>query len=455
MTNKIVITPEAKVVQVQQSYYLPVSVISPKITIPVETNYCFLSRVDPWDNGGTPPTPTVDQKNRKAIFKNMFVVKKVATSDISPVIQRINWESGVVYDYYRDDIDMLEKDANGNLVLNFYVKNKYDQVFKCLWNGNGAPATDEPLFTPGTFGTNNIYTGSDGYKWKFIYTVDSGLKTKFMDAKWLPISVSSNSLNPLTSPAGFGDVEVVNVYAGGSGYDSANATINVTITGDGNGATAIANTSNGSIIDVIVTNPGANYTYANVTISSALGSGAVAYANTSPVGGHGYDPISELGCSHVMYSIQFNGSEGGEIPTDIDFHQLGLVVNPTALQTNPEPANGNIYRTTTDFVVSSGFGAFERDEIVYQGPSLAAATFTAKVLSFDVATNLLRLINITGAPTINGSVYGNSSATARTLLSVSYPNFVLFSGYLAYIENRDSIQRSADGIEQYRFVLGY
>ncbi len=177
--------------------------------------------------------------------------------------------------------------------------------------------------------------------------------------------------------------EVINVYSGGSGYDSGNATITVTVTGDGNGAVATANTSNGSIIDIIVTNPGANYTYANVTVSSALGSGVVAYANTSPVGGHGFDPISELGCSHVMYSVEFNGSEDGEIPTDIDFHQLGLVVNPTSKQTTPDPANGAIYRTTTDLIVAPGFGTFERDEVVYQGASLAAATFTAKVLSFD------------------------------------------------------------------------
>lgn len=455
MTNKIVITPEAKLLQVQQNYYAPVAVITSKNNLPVEVNYCFMSRVDPWPQANTPPTPGLDQKSRKEVFKNIFAVKKVNTSDVSPVIQRIDWKSGVVFDFYRDDINILEQDTNGNLVYNFYVKNKYDQVFKCLWNGNGAVATDEPVFTPGTYGTNNIYAGSDGYKWKFIYSIDTGLKVKFMDINWMPVGVSATSLNPLLSSEGIGGVEVINVYNGGSGYDSGNATITVTVTGDGNGAVATANTSNGSIIDIIVTNPGANYTYANVTVTSALGNGVVAYANTSPVGGHGFDPISELGCSHVMYSVEFNGSEDGEIPTDIDFHQLGLVINPTSKQTTPDPANGTIYRTTTDFIVASGFGTFERDEIVYQGTSLAAATFTAKVLSFDVASNLLRLINITGTPTINGSVYGNTTLTARTVLTVSYPNFVLFSGYLAYIENRESIQRSFDGIEQYRFVLGY
>jgi hypothetical protein len=455
MTNKIVITPEAKLLQVQQSYYAPVAVITAKNNLPAETNYCFLSRVDPWPVANTPPTPGLDQKSRKEVFKNIFAVKKVNTSDISPVIQRIDWEPGVVFDYYRDNVNMLEKDENKILNYNFYAKNKYDQVFKCLWNGNGAVATDEPVFTPGTYGTNNIYAGSDGYKWKFIYSIDAGLKVKFMDINWMPIGVSATSLNPLLSSEGIGGVEVINVFNGGSGYDSVNATITVTVTGDGNGVVATANTSNGSIIDIIVTNPGANYTYANVVVTSSLGNGVVAYANTSPVGGHGFDPISELGCSHVMYSIEFNGSESNQIPTDIDFHQLGLVVNPTSKQTTPDAANGAIYRTTTDFILASGFGAFENDEIVYQGTSLAAATFTAKVLSFDVASNVLRLINITGTPIINGSVYGNTSSTARTVLTVSYPSFVLFSGYLAYIENRESIQRSSDGIEQYRFVLGY
>jgi hypothetical protein len=32
-----------------------------------------------------------------------------------------------------------------------------------------------------------------------------------------------------------------------------------------------------------------------------------------------------LGCSHVMLTAQFNGSEGDFIPTDIDFHQVAIV----------------------------------------------------------------------------------------------------------------------------------
>jgi hypothetical protein len=30
-----------------------------------------------------------------------------------------------------------------------------------------------------------------------------------------------------------------------------------------------------------------------------------------------------------------------------------------------------------------------------------------------------------------------------------------FSGYISYIQNRSAVQRSSDGIEQFKFVLGY
>jgi hypothetical protein len=156
-----------------------------------------------------------------------------------------------------------------------------------------------------------------------------------------------------------------------------------------------------------------------------------------------------------MFSIEFNGTENDVVPTDIDFHQVGIVVNPTTVQYNPNPANGTIYKTTTDFVLAPGFGVFAEDEIVYQGPSLAEATFTGTVLSFNTSTNVLRLINTVGTPVTNALVTGNTSTTVRTLFGFSTPNFVLQSGYIYYIENRSGIERSTDGIEQFKIVLGY
>lgn len=454
MANKNLLTYNAKVTQVEQDYFAPVASV-PGSKIPVATMYCFLARVLPWTVDKEPAVPTQDQKSLKSIYKNIFVVKKITSANISPVVQRIDWESGNTYDYYQDDIDMFELDNNGYLVYNFYVRNKYDQVFKCLWNNNRGVTTDEPFFQPGSYGTNNIYTGSDGYKWKFMYTIDVGRKTKFMDSLWMPVPVIKTTPSPNGLAAGYGDVEVINVISTGSGYDPANVELKVVITGDGTGANATAKVVNNQITDILVFNQGTNYTYANVSVTSAIGSGATFNAPISPVGGHGYDSVSELGCSRTMVTVEFNGDEGGIIPTDIDYRQVGLLVNPSALSTAPNPANGTIYKTSTDIIVAPGFGIYGLDEIVYQGNSLETATFTGTVLTFDEAPNVIRLINTTGTIRNNAPITGNNTKTERTVLGSSTPDFITFSGFLTYVENRESVQRSFDGIEQFKFVLKY
>jgi len=458
MANQTLLTYNAKVSSVEQLYFSPVAVVPP-LTSPLSSLYVFLSKVDPWTDDNNPPVPEQSQKYIKQTFKNIFAVKNITSNDLTPVIQRINWTSGNTYDFYSDDVDMFAVNPDGSLVYNFYVHNTYDQVFKCLWNNN-SPSTVMPYFEPGTYGTDNIFQGDDNYKWKYMYTIDTGTKDKFMDANWLPVPVGANTPNPLVTSAGSGDIEVINVSQGGTGYDPANSVVSVVITGDGTGATATANVVNGSIFDVIVTNPGTNYSYSNVIIQSTTGSNAVVFGPTSPIGGHGYDPISELACSHVMLSVEFNGSESGLIPTDITYHQVGILTNPTlnSLSNSTSgytPASGDIYKTTTDFVVAPGFGTYQNDEIIYQGDSIDTATFFGTILSFDPATNVVRVLNMTGTPITNAPIKGAVSKTTRTLLQYITPDFQIFSGYISYIENRTGVQRSTDGIEQYRFVLGY
>lgn len=455
MANKNILTNGSKVSQIELMYYAPVAVVPPYLTEPINVFYCFLAKPLPWDDNINPPVPSTDLKSLKQVYKNMFIVKKIKTNDISPVIQRVDWTSGVTYDYFQDDVDMFEKDMNGYITKVFYVKNKYDQVFKCLWNNNGEPSTSEPYFEPGTYTANKMFQGEDNYKWKFMYTIDTGLKLKFMDREWMPVAIGSNTPNPLITSAGAGSLDVINVIDGGSGYDPGNSVVQVVITGDGTGAAATANVQSGVITDIVVTNPGGNYTYANVTIQSGFGANAILTSSTSPVGGHGFNPVSELGCDHVMMTCEFEGDENGLLPTDIDFHQLGIIVNPTTKQYNPVYANGVAYSTTTDIVVAPGSDiGFQMDEIVYQGDS-NNPSFTATVLYFNQSTNLLKLINTKGVPVINSPIFGQSTNSTRTVLSYSLPNFAIYSGHVAYIENRTGVQRSDDGIEQLKFVLGF
>lgn len=457
MPNKNILTYASRVNAVEQNYY------APAVTVPATglsfSYYCFLAKVDPWADENNPDQPTQDQASLKRVFKNIFAVKKININDMSPVVERINWTTGTVYSYYQDNVDMLALDPNGFLVYKFYVKNKYDQVFKCLWNNNGAASTIEPYFEPGTYGTNNVFQGADGYKWKYIYTIDTGLKVKFMDTTWMPILAGPtvSSAGGLPAYPNGGNIDVINVTDGGDNYDSVLYPITVSITGDGTGAAGYAVVSSNAISDVIVTNSGQNYTYANVSFSSAQGSGATAVSPTSPVGGHGSNPIEELGCSHVMYTSQFIGTEGGAVSANVYYHQVGLILNPTTADSFPNPANGQIYKTCTTFNLAAGFGQYSQDELVYQGTSLAAATFVGTVLDYDTASSTLSIINITGTPITNAPVFGNTTKTARTLLSYSgtQSGYNTYSGQILYVENRTGIQRSPDGIEQFRFVLGY
>jgi len=469
MANQNLLTYGLKVTQLKQDYYAPTLYLNGS-SIPNESIYCFLSRVDPWTDDNNPPVPTQDQAYIKNVFNNMFAAKKITASNITPVVQRIDWTSGAIYDYYQDNVDMFATNSSGLLIKTFYVKNRYDQVFKCLWNNinplTGLPgaSTDEPFLQPGTYNTNNVFISpNDGYKWKYVYTIDIGNKTKFLDSVWMPVPVGNTTPNATTT-FGTGSIDVINVTSGGSGYDVVNSPITVTVVG-ANSTAVTANVSSvqvvgGVIKDITVINPGANYINADVVITSAnslMGSGATAIAPVSPIGGHGYDPISELGCNHIMFAVEFNADEGGYIPTDIDYRQVGLLINPMDSSANGATlATNPVYDLTTNLQISSGVGTtFQSDELAQQFDSKGNLLFSATVLSFNSTTNLLRVINISGTPVNNAQIIGSISKASRVLLNTSPPTFMKFSGYISYIENRAGVQRSSDGIEQFKFVLSY
>lgn len=467
--NLNILTYAAKAVQSETEYYTPVATVSGEL---VGTFYAFLGRVDPWptDSQGVevPELPNQSQKYIKQTFKNIFAAKRLYTSNFSLVIPRIDWVANTVYYAYDDKTDIFEKDINGFIARPFYVKNRYDQVFKCLSNNNGAVSTYEPYFQPGSYGTNNIYENADLYKWKYMYTINTAAKRDFLDSNWIPVPVGANTPQPHLTSAGYGDIEVINVTNGGSGYDPINSYIVATITGDGTGASANITSSqvvNGQIVDVVVGNPGKNYTNANVTIQaytsanqkylSPIGTGATAVSPVSPVGGHAYDAPSELGCSHIMFSVQFNGSENEYIPTNATYRQVGLLIDPIDYGSYPEPATNPIYDTSTKFVVAAGSGVFSNGETVQQQDASGTVIFSGKVLSFDTAGNVLRVINTTGTYVQGQLIKGLSSYTSRVVFSVTDPTLIPLSGHLAYIENRNPVERSADGIELFKFILGY
>ena len=152
-----------------------------------ETNatnlYLFVGRVEDWDSDGgdfddtNPPAPTDSVANTNYDYWNaMIAAKKVTATDVSHVIRRINWESQTDYTAYTH----TNSDIYAN---NFYVITDDFNVYKCLQNNlaNGA-STIKPTGT----GTATIEL-SDGYKWKYMYTISSEEILRYTTSAYVPV----------------------------------------------------------------------------------------------------------------------------------------------------------------------------------------------------------------------------------------------------------------------------
>jgi hypothetical protein len=420
--------------------------------------YCFIAKVEAWDNETSPPLPENSDHYLKTVNKNLIALKKINSNDICPVINRIDWVSGKIYNQYASE-------RIGT--INYYVRNSYDQVFKCLYNGatsvndSGVVSTEQPLIDFTTNFIDNIIITSDGYKWKYLFTIDAGAKLKFFDENWIPLPVTTHRPSILNNTVGAGEVSVINVYNGGTNYsddNGFNTTTTIQIDGDGTGAEAKAIISGNTVTQILMSNTGYGYTYATANVVPSIGysgNGAILTAEISPIGGHGHNLLAELGCKNVMISAEFNGSETGTLPTDIDYRQIGLISNPEiTVGSSMAFANSTIYKTTHDIVVSPGSGIYQQDEIVYQGDQ-NNPTYSGRVLNFDATNNLLYVINTLGTVSVYQGLYGSISNTSRLLLQQQKEQIVPFSGNIIYIENRKKIQRTSTGLEQFRLTLNY
>lgn len=173
--------------------------------------------------------------------------------------------------YSNSNVNISVKSNTYPLVANnFYVRNTRDQIFKCLFNNSRANSTIEPTIDiDGQLPENPFILTSDGYKWKYLYTIAPGLKQKFFTDRWMPVANDAS----VTAAAVEGRVDIINVLWGGSGIlgggnSNTAAILSITNT-DGSGANLIARVSNGAITSVTVLSGGNNYTRGTVTLTSA------------------------------------------------------------------------------------------------------------------------------------------------------------------------------------------
>ena len=249
--------------------------------------YYYIGRIIEWTDPDDPEdaldTFSYEQQTRNTIL----TTKKIQVSDVSYVIPRNNWTSGLVYDQYDGDYSTTFPSATGATSLKtslFYVLSSDFNVYKCLSNNRGAISTVSPT------GTDALpITTADGYLWKFMYTIPLSLRNKFLSDTFMPVQKAV--FNSFYSN---GEIDRIIIDNPGIGYFG-NAAVTLQVNGEflGSPGNVVANivpvlNQTGQFVDVIIRDRGNNYLSANITIIDDAGTGTGYYntlsiANLTPV----------------------------------------------------------------------------------------------------------------------------------------------------------------------------
>jgi hypothetical protein len=135
-------------------------------------------------------------------YRNMIFGKRLSQNDMKFVIQRYDWIANTIFAKYDDeDINLFNK--------NFYTvtdEGEFKHVYKCLNNANNSPSTAQPVFNDIT--TDDFYyESSDGYLWKYMYSINSVDFAKFSTQKFIPV-IANNDVQAAAVP---GTIDVIKI----------------------------------------------------------------------------------------------------------------------------------------------------------------------------------------------------------------------------------------------------
>lgn len=316
-------------------------------------------------------------------YDKMIMGKEVTANDVSLMVRKIEYSANTVYDMYDDsDPALYEKD--------YYVSvtsGDYTHVFKCLWNNNGEPSTAAPDI--GDVDENDVvYQTSDGYQWRYMYTVEDTELLKFSSPGYIPLTLNASASAPVS-----GAIDVIKVLSPGSGYDNH-------LTGTF-GVTDVAVGGNSLVYSVS----------SNLTASSVNGyyTGCVMYIS-SGTGAGGYRTITDY----------VSNSSGKFCVVANDFSVQPL--NGSVFQISPEVSiTGDGLQTSNAAaraIINSTGNTIHRVEVLARGRDYSTATATVVANSVvGVSSNaILRVIN--GPPGGHGFDVAAELGVTRCSVSV-------------------------------------
>ena len=437
--------------------------------------YIGIGKSEPWDSSEAVPDPTNNPRTIRNLRAGLQSIK--SASDVSYVIPRYNWSSGSVYQAYDDNFTGIP-DTNP-----YAVMTEDNQVYIVLQQGKTATgaATTSTIKPTGT--STKPFKTSDGYVWKFLYSLAAARASAFLSANFLPVEkiLDSARVNELTGTTTLSVLEIqhalvqdsavpgqiigIKVTNGGSGYTS---TPTITINGDGVRATATATVSGGAVTKIELDSStdsaismGQGYNFASVEITSGGGSGAAARAILGPKAGLGADARDDLRSNSLMFNSKPNGIEDSNFIIGQDFRQVALIRDPR--HTSDSANDGPPFTTSSGKVLR--FLKLAADaNASFLDTTITGGTSGAKALVDEVDSDRLYFHQseatgfkaFTEGETITGG--GTSGTLIEEGIDADSDAFTRddvdkLSGNILYIENRAPVTRAANQQEDIKVVI--
>lgn len=417
--------------------------------------YLFVGRSEAWDSETSPDVPYDNTFSYHTdAWQRMTALKEITDTDITYAVPRYQWISGTTYSEYDDRDSALNTKP-------FYVISDNNNVYLCLKSGGISTSNPDGQGIQ----TNGVidFTASDGYIWKYLFTVSTDDTSKFLTSAFIPVryietqpavgadTALSNQWD-VQQNAVAGAVYNIKVSNGGSGYTSAPT---VSVTGDGTGLTATAEITGGVVTNIRVTAPGSGYNQCAITISGGGGSGATGYAVMGPRDGFGSDPRNDLKSHYVTMNVRLVYADGqGDFIVGNDFRQIGIIRNPYNYGTSVV-ATAETLMATKSLEVAIG-ATFPNDSIIEGTVSGAKAV----VDSYDSINGIIRYhqTEVTGYTDFDLGDYVRvvgDSGTGQDVTAINNPEVQPYSGEVIFLENRTPVNRASDQIETIKLVLEF
>ena len=330
--------------------------------------------VDDW------PVAPVDNLDYQTNYRDSILFgKKINAANIRRVVKKFPWIANNRYDMYRHDYSATNLAPNSKTTnlyrSNYYIINSDFQVYICLDNGSTGPSTsssargNRSLIEPNFTDVEPI-TLSDGYTWKYLFTIAPGDVIKFDSTEYIVLpndwSTTTSSQIKIVREAGNSEInnnQIKKVYVENPGSTGGYVSTFgqdphiVNILGDGTGGkVSVSVTSTGIIDSVKVVSGGSGYTYGIVD----LGPIQISQGNSLALGklipiippskGHGFDIYKELGADKVLIYARFDDSTK-DFPVDTFFGQVGVIKNPEKV-TSTDIYKANEFSGLDSFKVS-------------------------------------------------------------------------------------------------------